>query len=62
MDKDVSKEAQKLLESQGLEFNLSTKVLSTEIDLRKKKVNLTFEKDGKTQSEYFDKVLVLCRA
>ena len=58
MDNEVSKEMQKILKKQGMEFKLNTKVTAAE--KKGKKVTLTMEpaKGGDAETMEFDKVLV----
>jgi len=57
MDKEISKELQKVLEKQGLKFMLSTKASS--VDLKKDGVTIQLEtSEGETVEEKADKILV----
>jgi dihydrolipoamide dehydrogenase len=56
VDAQVAKEALKQFTKQGLDIRLGAKVTSAKIG--KKEVNVEFERDGKTQSESFDKLIV----
>ena len=56
MDGAVSAEMKKILEKQGMEFHLGTKL--TKAEKSGKKVKVTGEKDGQTVSMECDKVLV----
>ena len=59
MDKEISKQLQKVLEKQGLKFMLSTKANS--INQKKGGVTVTLEnEDGGNSEETFDKILVAC--
>lgn len=55
-DKEVSKEFQRILEGQGLKFELNAKVLSG--DIKENSVEVTYEKEGKTYKEEFDRLLI----
>ena len=56
MDGAVSAEMKKILEKQGMEFHLGTKL--TKAEATAKKVKVTAEKDGQTMAIECDKVLV----
>lgn len=56
MDAAVSAEMKKILEKQGMEFHLGTKL--TKAEATAKKVKVTAEKDGQAMSIECDKVLV----
>jgi dihydrolipoamide dehydrogenase len=56
MDHAVSAEMKKILEKQGMEFHLGTKLTKAEVS--GKKVKVTADKDGQTVSIECDKVLV----
>ncbi len=55
-DKDIAKEAGKLLKKQGLDIRVNTKVTGSEI--KGDQVEVTFEKDGESSTETFDKLIV----
>ena len=55
-DKDMAKEAGKLLKKQGLDIRVNTKVTGSEI--KGDQVEVTFEKDGESSTETFDKLIV----
>ena len=55
-DKDMAKEAGKLLKKQGLDIRVNTKVTGSEI--KDDQVEVTFEKDGESSTETFDKLIV----
>jgi len=57
MDKQISKETQKILTKQGLDIRLSCRVTGTEV--KGKEVEVTFlDKDGNEQKQTFDKLVV----
>lgn len=56
MDQDLGKEAQKIMEKQGLKFELGVQVAG--IDVKGKTATVTYERDGKKQAIKGDKVLV----
>ena len=56
VDKDMAKEAGKLLKKQGLDIRVNTKVTGSEI--KGDQVEVTFEKDGESSTETFDKLIV----
>lgn len=56
MDKDLGKEAQKLMTKQGLEFIMGVQV--ADITTKGKSTTVTYEKDGKKETVSGDKVLV----
>ncbi len=61
MDQQIAKETQKILTKQGLDIRLSCRVTGTEIKGKGKKreVVVTFlDKDGKEQTQTFDKLIV----
>ncbi|SUD91775.1 dihydrolipoyl dehydrogenase [Psychrobacter phenylpyruvicus] len=55
-DKDIAKEAGKLLKKQGLDIRVDTKVTGTEI--KDGQVVVTSEKGGESSEETFDKLIV----
>ncbi|WP_019672362.1 dihydrolipoyl dehydrogenase [Psychrobacter lutiphocae] len=55
-DKDISKEAGRLLKKQGLDIRVDTKVTGTEI--KDGQVVVTSEKGGESSEETFDKLIV----
>ena len=55
-DKDIAKEAGKLLKKQGLDIRVNTKVTGSEI--KGDQVEVTFENDGESSTETFDKLIV----
>ncbi|WP_227429023.1 dihydrolipoyl dehydrogenase [Psychrobacter sp. I-STPA6b] len=55
-DKDIAKEAGKLLKKQGLDIRVNTKVSNAEV--KDGKVVVTSEKDGTASDETFDKLIV----
>lgn len=61
MDQQIAKDAQKILTKQGLDVRLSCRVTGTEVKAKgkKKEVEVTYtDKDGNTQKETFDKLIV----
>lgn len=61
MDQQIAKDAQKILTKQGLDIRLSCRVTGTEVKTngKKKEVEVTYtDKDGNTQTETFDKLIV----
>jgi dihydrolipoamide dehydrogenase len=56
LDGQVARRLQKILKSQGLNFQLKTKVVEAKVS--KDKVNVKVEKDGKEDSFEFDRLLV----
>ncbi|HEY7773156.1 MAG TPA: dihydrolipoyl dehydrogenase [Marinagarivorans sp.] len=61
MDQQIAKETQKILTKQGLDIRLSCRVTGTEVKSKgkKKEVEVSFtDKDGNTQTETFDKLIV----
>ena len=61
MDQTIAKESKKILSKQGLDIRLSARVTGTEVVEKggKKEVIVTYtDKDGKTQTETFDKLIV----
>ncbi len=61
MDQQIAKDAQKILTKQGLDIRLSCRVTGTEVKAKgkKKEVEVTYtDKDGNTQKETFDKLIV----
>lgn len=55
-DKDISKEAGKLLKKQGLDIRVDTKVTNAEV--KEGQVVVTSEKGGESSEETFDKLIV----
>ena len=55
-DKDIAKEAGKLLKKQGLDIRVNTKVTNAEV--KDGKVVVTSEKDGTASDDTFDKLIV----
>ncbi len=55
-DKDISKEARKLLKKQGLDIRVDTKVTNAEV--KDGQVVVTSEKGGESSEETFDKLIV----
>ena len=61
MDQQIAKDTQKILTKQGLDIRLSCRVTGTEVKTNgnKKEVEVTYtDKDGNTQKETFDKLIV----
>ena len=61
MDQQIAKETQKILTKQGLDIRLNCRVTGTEVKSKgkKKEVEVSFtDKDGNTQTETFDKLIV----
>ncbi len=61
MDQQIAKEAQKILTKQGLDVRLSCRVTGTAVKTNgtKKEVEVTYaDKEGNTQTETFDKLIV----
>jgi len=57
MDQQIAKETQKILIKQGLDIRTSSRVTGSKVN--KKEVTVTYtDKDGKEQSETFDKLIV----
>lgn len=55
-DKDISKEAAKLLKKQGLDIRVNTKVTNAQVE--NGEVVVTTEVNGETKTEVFDKLIV----
>ncbi|MFT6386863.1 MAG: dihydrolipoamide dehydrogenase [Cellvibrionaceae bacterium] len=57
MDRQIAKESEKIFRKQGLDIRLSSRVTGSKI--KGKKVDVTYtDKDGKDQTETFDKLIV----
>lgn len=55
-DKDIAKEAEKLLKKQGLEIRVNAKVTDSEV--KDGQVIVTSEQDGQTKTDTFDRLIV----
>jgi dihydrolipoamide dehydrogenase len=58
LDESLSKELQKVLQTQGMHFNLSSKVISATIN--EKEVTLTIEMKDKTQQQISAEIILVC--
>lgn len=55
-DKDIAKEAEKLLKKQGLEIRVNAKVTGSEV--KNGQVSVTSEQDGQAKTDTFDRLIV----